>query len=129
MRLPAPSPTGIRLLAGSSGRALVCAILLRCTWGRQCFALRTGGGSKGPWRKATVPVDSFAANPWGLYNVHGNGPRIVGTKRMSETRATARREPMEIAADGSRRWLRAAGVFCGPYTPAPGRRALLHPGR
>ena len=31
-----------------------------------------GGGSKGVWRKATVPVDSFAANPWGLYNVHGN---------------------------------------------------------
>jgi formylglycine-generating enzyme required for sulfatase activity len=22
--------------------------------------------------KATVPVESFAANPWGLYNVHGN---------------------------------------------------------
>ena len=31
-----------------------------------------GGGSKGEWRKATVPVDSFAANPWDLYNVHGN---------------------------------------------------------
>ena len=31
-----------------------------------------GGGTKGEWRKATVPVGSFAANPWGLYNVHGN---------------------------------------------------------
>ena len=31
-----------------------------------------GGGSKGKWRKETVTVDSFAANPWGLYNVHGN---------------------------------------------------------
>jgi formylglycine-generating enzyme required for sulfatase activity len=31
-----------------------------------------GGGSKGEWRKATVPVDGFKANPWGLYNVHGN---------------------------------------------------------
>ena len=31
-----------------------------------------GGGSKGEWRKATVPVGSFAANPWGLFNVHGN---------------------------------------------------------
>jgi formylglycine-generating enzyme required for sulfatase activity len=31
-----------------------------------------GGGSKGEWRKATVSVGSFAANPWGLYNVHGN---------------------------------------------------------
>jgi formylglycine-generating enzyme required for sulfatase activity len=31
-----------------------------------------GGGSKGEYRKQTVPVDSFAPNPWGLYNVHGN---------------------------------------------------------
>jgi formylglycine-generating enzyme required for sulfatase activity len=29
-------------------------------------------GSLGEWRKAPLPVDSFAANPWGLYNVHGN---------------------------------------------------------
>jgi formylglycine-generating enzyme required for sulfatase activity len=31
-----------------------------------------GGGPKGENRGRTVPVDSFAANPWGLYNVHGN---------------------------------------------------------
>jgi formylglycine-generating enzyme required for sulfatase activity len=31
-----------------------------------------GGGSKGEYRKATVPVDRFKANPWGLYQVHGN---------------------------------------------------------
>jgi formylglycine-generating enzyme required for sulfatase activity len=31
-----------------------------------------GGGSKGEWRQATVPVNQFAANPWGLYQVHGN---------------------------------------------------------
>jgi formylglycine-generating enzyme required for sulfatase activity len=31
-----------------------------------------GGGSKGEWQKSTVPVGSFEANPWGLYNVHGN---------------------------------------------------------
>ena len=31
-----------------------------------------GGGSLGEYRKSTVPVDSFEANPWGLYNVHGN---------------------------------------------------------
>jgi hypothetical protein len=30
------------------------------------------GGSQKEWRKATVPVGSFAANPWGLYNGHGN---------------------------------------------------------
>ena len=31
-----------------------------------------GGGARGEWRKATVAVDRFSANPWGLYNVHGN---------------------------------------------------------
>ncbi|MGP0088946.1 MAG: SUMF1/EgtB/PvdO family nonheme iron enzyme [Xanthobacteraceae bacterium] len=31
-----------------------------------------GGGSKGEYRKQTLPVDSFQPNPWGLYQVHGN---------------------------------------------------------
>lgn len=31
-----------------------------------------GGGSKGEYRKRTMPVESFEANPWGLYQVHGN---------------------------------------------------------
>jgi formylglycine-generating enzyme required for sulfatase activity len=31
-----------------------------------------GNGSKGEFRKRTMPVDSFSPNPWGLYQVHGN---------------------------------------------------------
>jgi formylglycine-generating enzyme required for sulfatase activity len=31
-----------------------------------------GGGAKGEYRRRTVPVDSFEANPWGLHQVHGN---------------------------------------------------------
>jgi len=31
-----------------------------------------GNGKKGEWRRRTVPVDSFAANPFGLYQMHGN---------------------------------------------------------
>jgi len=31
-----------------------------------------GNGAKGAWRRTTVPVDTFAPNPWGLFNVHGN---------------------------------------------------------
>lgn len=31
-----------------------------------------GGSRKGPYRKRTVPIDEFAANPWGLHQVHGN---------------------------------------------------------
>ena len=30
------------------------------------------GGSKGEYRKKTMPVNSFQPNPWGLYQVHGN---------------------------------------------------------
>ncbi len=30
------------------------------------------GGSIGEYRQRTLPVDSFAPNPWGLFNVHGN---------------------------------------------------------
>jgi formylglycine-generating enzyme required for sulfatase activity len=31
-----------------------------------------GNGVNGEYRARTVPVDSFAPNPWGLYQVHGN---------------------------------------------------------
>ncbi len=30
------------------------------------------GAPKGEWRQKTVPVKKFQANPWGLYQVHGN---------------------------------------------------------
>lgn len=30
------------------------------------------GGKKGRYRRATVPVKSLPANPWGLYEMHGN---------------------------------------------------------
>jgi formylglycine-generating enzyme required for sulfatase activity len=31
-----------------------------------------GSGGKGQYRQKTVPADMFKANPWGLYQVHGN---------------------------------------------------------
>lgn len=31
-----------------------------------------GYGRKGEYREKTVPVEIFAPNPWGLYQVHGN---------------------------------------------------------
>ena len=34
--------------------------------------LTYSGSAKGEYRQRTVPVDSFEANHWGLYNVHGN---------------------------------------------------------
>ncbi len=55
------------------------------------------GGAPGEWRQATVAVDSFAANPWGLFNVHGNvwewtadcwNPRNAGNPGDGTARAT-----------------------------------------
>ena len=34
--------------------------------------LHYGPGSKGEYREQTTPVDGFAANPWGLHDMHGN---------------------------------------------------------
>jgi formylglycine-generating enzyme required for sulfatase activity len=34
--------------------------------------LTYGSSAKGEYRRKTLPVDSFAPNPWGLYQVHGN---------------------------------------------------------
>ena len=31
-----------------------------------------GRGERGEFREGTVPVDSFEANAWGLYQAHGN---------------------------------------------------------
>lgn len=31
-----------------------------------------GGGAKGEYPRQTMPVDAYEANPWGLFQVHGN---------------------------------------------------------
>jgi formylglycine-generating enzyme required for sulfatase activity len=36
------------------------------------FAYPTATGQVGEFRRKTLPVDAFAPNPWGLYQVHGN---------------------------------------------------------
>jgi formylglycine-generating enzyme required for sulfatase activity len=80
------------------------------------------GGAKGEWRKATVPVDSFTANLWGLYNVHGNvwewtedcwNERNVGNPGDGTARSTG---------DCSLRVLRGASFNNAPHTLRSARR-------
>jgi formylglycine-generating enzyme required for sulfatase activity len=47
------------------------------------------GNYFGEHRGKTLPVDSFAANPWGLYNVHGNVEELVQDCRGARADPTA----------------------------------------
>jgi formylglycine-generating enzyme required for sulfatase activity len=79
-------------------------------------------GTTGEWRKATVAVDSFAANPWGLYNVHGNvwewtedcwNEKNAGNPGDGTERSTG---------DCSLRVLRGASLNNAPHTLRSARR-------
>jgi formylglycine-generating enzyme required for sulfatase activity len=62
------------------------------------------GGAKGEWRKATVAVEHFSANPWDYTTcmaTSGNGRRIAGTKKMPATPAMARQGSRETAVFAS----------------------------
>jgi formylglycine-generating enzyme required for sulfatase activity len=41
-------------------------------WGSSILPQQANYDSKWGYRERTVPVDTFQANPWGLYQVHGN---------------------------------------------------------
>jgi formylglycine-generating enzyme required for sulfatase activity len=60
--------------------------------------------SEGESRGATVPVESFAANPWGFYNVHGNIKEWTEDCWESSYRSTAaQRVQTSHHSDGSAR--------------------------
>jgi formylglycine-generating enzyme required for sulfatase activity len=74
-----------------------------------------GGGAKGEYRQRTVPVDSFEANLWGLYQVHGNvwewcQDAWHGSYEAAPDDGSARLQD----ADASRRVLRGGSWFNDP---------------
>jgi Sulfatase-modifying factor enzyme 1 len=75
------------------------------------------GGFTGEWRKATVPVDRFASNPWGLYNVHAHPhDRAIRQRAASDQSAmlsfTARPRSLEMVETRSTAVLKSTlGTF------------------
>jgi formylglycine-generating enzyme required for sulfatase activity len=86
------------------------------------------GGAKGEWRKTTVPVDSFIANPWGLYNVHGNVWEWTEDCWNEKNAGNPGDGTARVAGDCSLRVLRGASWNNYPHTLRSARRSMEPPG-
>jgi formylglycine-generating enzyme required for sulfatase activity len=73
------------------------------------------GGPKGEYRGQTVPVDNFAPNPWGLYNVHGNVWEWVQDNWHADYAGAPQDASIWAGGDGSLRVLRGGswGIIPG----------------
>jgi formylglycine-generating enzyme required for sulfatase activity len=81
-----------------------------------------GGGTKGEYRGQTVPVDSFEANPWGLFNVHGNVWEWTEDCWNDSNQDNPGNGSARTTVDCGRRVLRGGSWDSGPqYLRAAGR--------
>jgi formylglycine-generating enzyme required for sulfatase activity len=73
-------------------------------------------GKRGSYRKATVPVGSFAANPWGLFNVHGNVSEwCEDVWHKTYDGAPADGSPWVLGGEASYRVVRGGSWAVGPH--------------
>jgi formylglycine-generating enzyme required for sulfatase activity len=72
------------------------------------------GGATGEFRGRSVPVSSFAPNPWGLYQVHGNVWEWVEDCRQETYRGAPTDGSASITGDCRRRALRGGSWAFSP---------------
>lgn len=82
-----------------------------------------GAGGKGEVRNATVPVDSFRANPWGLYNVHGNVWEWTADCWNEKNAGNPGDGSARTTGDCGLRVLRGASFANAPHTLRAARRS------
>jgi formylglycine-generating enzyme required for sulfatase activity len=86
------------------------------------------GGAKGEWRKATVAVEHFSANPWGLYNVHGNVWEWTEDCWNEKNAGNPGDGTARITGDCTLRVLRGAAFNNAPHSLRSARRERDSPG-
>jgi formylglycine-generating enzyme required for sulfatase activity len=86
------------------------------------------GGEKGPYRQAAQPVGQFAANPFGLYQVHGNVNEWVIDCWNDNYPGTATNGAPRIASNCGRRVMRGGSWFDPPELLRSAARTGFFPG-
>ncbi len=88
----------------------------------------TGGGSKGEYRRQTLPVESFKPNAWGLYQVHGNVWEWVEDCWNDNYHNTSADSSAWTTGDCSQRMLRGGSWSDDPWNLGAARRHWANSG-
>jgi formylglycine-generating enzyme required for sulfatase activity len=86
-----------------------------------------GGGEKGEFRQRALPVDSFAPNAFGLYQMHGNVQEWVADCWRSSHQNASTDGVASNAGDCGRRALRGGSWYDGPQLLRAAARSGFYP--
>jgi formylglycine-generating enzyme required for sulfatase activity len=86
-----------------------------------------GDGEKGEYRQRSLPVDAFAANAFGLHQVHGNIQEWVADCWRSTYQNAASDGAASNAGDCGRRVLRGGSWYDGPQLLRAAARSAFYP--
>jgi len=87
-----------------------------------------GAGEKGEYRQRSLPVDSFAPNSFGLYQMHGNVNEWVADCWRNTYQQTATDGAASTTGDCGRRVLRGGSWYDSPQLLRAAARLGFYPG-